>query len=420
MKIGRITFVLYLLTLCLSFTGCEIIGRNEQDKLAFPSVLAIDVMDNDMVKITTSSKEEDASMGGGGGAETVKVKRSEGRTVFEADRVLTSFSQRDIHWGQNEYIVLGENAARDDALKYLDFYIRNYETRLNVSVAVVKNEEGEDLIVELSKGKIAVSDQLSKIFSNDGALSLSRDITLLEFAQNLNSKYTSAILPVVEIVQDPGSEVGETSGKESGGEQNSSESNSEQVEENGGEQKILSLNGYAVFKNTKLIGFIENEKARGLNWITDNIRSTVIVVKDDKGEKVSLDVIKSKADVKTKINDDVPSVSIRLRMRSNIGEMYGRSDIFNTKGLSLLEAQQSEIIKKEIESVIAFAQENNTDIFGFGETIHRNNPIKWEKIKGSWNEIFPEMEIEVEVESRIARTYAISIPIRDWEVEEEE
>ena len=54
--------------------------------------------------------------------------------------------------------------------------------------------------------------------------------------------------------------------------------------------------------------------------------------------------------------------------------------------------------------------ERNTDIFGLGDAIYHQHPGKWKDIEDKWEELFPKMKINVNVESKINRTYDIKEP----------
>jgi spore germination protein KC len=75
--------------------------------------------------------------------------------------------------------------------------------------------------------------------------------------------------------------------------------------------------------------------------------------------------------------------------------------------LRILEQQQTEYVKEEIKRVIEQTRLNGTDIFGFGEAFYRSNPVKWEKIKDRWEEIYRNLNIEYDVRSIINRSYNV-------------
>lgn len=372
----------------MMFTSC--IQQTEIDKLIFVRAVALDKPDTESgVKITVESESSLPTTGKGETQKKALKLHAEGKTIFDADRNFSLYAERDIFWGHAKYILLGEKAAKEDVLKYLDFFIRNHENRLNTTVAVARNQSASNLL-ELT-GTGVTHKKIASLFDNAGKLSVSREILLSEFIERLNSKYSSAYLPCISLIK------------------NTEEIGSHESEDH------LSLDGFAIFKGKKLLDFITDKEARGLNWINGDVKSTIIVVKDKKENNISLEVIGQDVNIKTSIKDDIPSIKVKVSVESNIGELEGQVDVFDKQSLMQLEKQQNDIIKDELESVITFAKENNVDIFGFGDKIFHQHPVKWERIKDNWNEIFPELKIEVEVESKISRVYNIQQPIRYWE-----
>ena len=74
--------------------------------------------------------------------------------------------------------------------------------------------------------------------------------------------------------------------------------------------------------------------------------------------------------------------------------------------------EQADIVKEDVHSIIAFAQDHNVDILGFGKGMFKQHPVRWEKIKDDWDNIFPNLSVDIEVKSRILRTYDITQPNR--------
>ena len=130
--VKNIAYIIIIVIVSYAFSGCEdlIIGRNEISDMAFPGVVAVDKSESgDGVILTVAPKKVQTSGGGGGGGER-RMKNNggaahagEGNTVLRQQNDYRK-AHKDIHWGHNEYIIVGEEAAKDDILKYLDFYTK--------------------------------------------------------------------------------------------------------------------------------------------------------------------------------------------------------------------------------------------------------------------------------------------------------
>ncbi|MDD2628486.1 MAG: Ger(x)C family spore germination C-terminal domain-containing protein, partial [Clostridia bacterium] len=177
-------------------------------------------------------------------------------------------------------------------------------------------------------------------------------------------------------------------------------------------QYCLALNGFAIFKELKLIGYLEEVYARGLNWLKANIKTTGIVLDDVYGEEVTVEVLRSELETKIKFNDDNPEVTYNIKFITNLSEINGQKDVSTKEGNQIIVEKQNEKVKSEIEAVINYAKENSVDIFNLSDAIYKSNPDKWNKIKENWDDVLKNMKIDVNVNSKITRTYHIRQPIR--------
>lgn len=180
----------------------------------------------------------------------------------------------------------------------------------------------------------------------------------------------------------------------------------------------LNLHGYAVFDGKKLQGYLLDYWGRGLNWINSEVKSGIILVKDKTNTDVSLEIINANASTKIKYDGDMPEATINIEFTTNLGEILSQHDLFNEEELNKLKDDQNEVVKIEAEKVVEYAQQYGIDIIKISDAIQHQHPLKWDKIKDNWKEIFKRMKINVNVESNINRTYHIRQTIRSEKNEE--
>jgi spore germination protein KC len=100
-----------------------------------------------------------------------------------------------------------------------------------------------------------------------------------------------------------------------------------------------------------------------------------------------------------------PRVSIEVQAEGNIGEARVPIDLNSPDVLLKVEKEIEKEIKKEITMAIKQAKKNKSDIFGFGDALHRSNPEAWKKMKSKWNDVyFPEVKTDIVVNAFIRRT----------------
>ncbi|KPD00682.1 Spore germination protein A3 precursor [Geobacillus sp. BCO2] len=62
-------------------------------------------------------------------------------------------------------------------------------------------------------------------------------------------------------------------------------------------------------------------------------------------------------------------------------------------------------IENEVKQAIVSAQRVRTDVFGFGDAVHRAAPRLWKKIQNEWHDrYFPELDVTVTADIYIRRT----------------
>ncbi len=387
--------IMRLITVCLMIihiSGCEKIIREraEIEEHLFIRTVGLDKADHeDCVNMTIISKIVEAGATAEATRKQAYIVTEEGRTLFEANRKFNAVASKDVFWGHLQYIIIGEAAAKEGLSKYLDFIIRDHETRLTPNVLIVRGVTAREAIEKINTKEFIVSDRLKSLFENHDELSISEDMVLAEIIHLMDHDYTSVYIPCIQLVhRTPWEEI---------------------MEELGGKKEYdPMLAGYAVFKEGKLIGYLTEHLSRGLNWVNDKVEGGVIVVEDDRGNQISLEIIDAKVKKIPKIKEDNLSIIIEVEMSSNIVDYEGKEDIFKEEALKDLENKQEKVISEEIEKAIEYAKENGVDILGIGDAVFHKYPVEWNAYKDNWQEdAFKEVPIRVSVKSKINRSYVI-------------
>ncbi|MDD4835215.1 MAG: Ger(x)C family spore germination protein [Lutispora sp.] len=390
--------VYFLIILSVFFTGgCRAFdfGRAEINKILFINAIGIDKANDgsDDIVVTAVSKNIEATTGERDGSSESKTNAniftSRGMTTFEAARNLSAYSDKKVFYGHVEYILIGESAAKDNILEYLDFFFRIFAARLNTKVLIVKDGSSHDIIKNMADEDIFIGDLLKSLLDEKKELSISDEIQIIQIMNMFDNIYMSPYIPCIEMKSYENDNPNEKKSKDR-----------------------LQLAGFALFKEEKMFEYITDKMARGFNWIRGKVDSGVIVVKDPSGESISLKIIDARTKIIPKLSKGNLDVTIEVYFFTNVSDIKGTKDIFKKETLDYLEEQQENIIKKEIMEILSFAQKNNMDFFPISDEVYHKYPVFWEGIKDSWSEVFPKLKISVEAESVINRTYDIKEPIK--------
>ena len=389
--------IIFTIVLTISLSGCGkgiLPNRMEISDLMMISAAGVDKDPNDPNNICVtiiSKKNSDGqngkSAGGEGSAKSV-ILSNEAETFNKAIHDFQTSSDKQMFWGHVEYYLFGEEAAKDGIAKYLDFLARDHEIRGNARIYVIEGTTAKEFIEKSSTGEYFMPDRLKAIGENSRQVAGSQELELFQFMQWLNNKYSCAAVPSLNLKP-------KTKEKKEGEES----------------AMDIDLGGYSIFKDLKLVSTIDKQMTRGENFLLNRVITGVIQVKDPEGNMVGLEIIDTNTKIKPKFEKgELKQINIKVKLSSNIGEVHSTSSIFTKDIINFMTNEQSKVIKDEIEKVISRAKENNTDFINIANVIETKHPVKWVKYKDRWDQIFPELPIIVDVESKINRTYDIREP----------
>ena len=385
----------------LLLTGCRdgqfLPMREEIDELNLIRVIAVDKSEvHNQIKVTVTSQKAAGDSGGqsgegeaSSGNEQVIVLSSMEKTVQAAIRHFQTYTNKHVFWGHSNFYLIGEDAAKEDIVKYLDFFARDHNLRPNSEVYIIYGQAG-DILERSNLPGFFIADFLESLKENKKYLATSGSMEVLQLMVDLDENRIFGIaVPTLsldgELTKAKGTQHPLTKG--------------------------VRVEGYAVIKDFKLVGYINQSDSRGYNLIKNEGYKAAFDITDQEGEDVGMEIM----GVQTKIiprveNGQLVGVRIISRIEANIDEVHTKRDIFKEDSLKYLEHQQSEVIKKEMENIVKLAKKLNADFLGIGKAVHQKHPVLWERMKDQWNELFQELDIEIKVESHINRTYDIREP----------
>lgn len=369
----------------LFVTGCW--SRRELNDLAIAVGIGIDkIGDQYQVSAQVVLPSQIAGSKGGSPQSPVNLYKATGNTVYEALRKITTLSPRKIYISHLRILVLGEALAKEGISDVLDFMSRDTEIRNDYFIVVAKDTKAEDALKILtSLEKIPAVRLFSSLETSEKQWAPTSTVTLGTLITELVSKGKDPILTGVVI--NGNVDVGQT------------QKNVETVDS----PTELKYSGLAVFKEDKLIGWLNPEESKVYNYLTNKVKSTIFYIQCPEGKKVSLDVFKARSKIKGSMHNDKPEISIEQHIESDIGEVQCRNlDLTNPKTITELEQIANQKVVHLFETTIKkVQQEYKSDIFGFGEVIHRSDPQAWKKLKDNWDQTFVNLPVSVKTDIKI-------------------
>lgn len=372
---GILIKIIICILLIASLSGCW--NRRELDTLAIVMGIGLDKAEEPgKIKVTaqivkpSEMKSQKKDAGGGGSSEAFWNLENTGDTVFGTLRDMTNKSSRKLFFPHNQVLIFSRNIAEEGVRKYIDFFMRDPETRVNVWLLVSEGSAGEVLGVKSELERIPANN-IAKLIEGEAAATSQIDaVRLRDFVMGLMSKTTASVAPFIKVSQD-------------------------------GDKKTAMISGTAVFKGDKLVGEMDKIEGRGLLWALGKVKSGIIEVNGTAGDKISLEIIRASGKITPEIKDNRINMKITIIEEGNIGEQSGPENLTPPPEIASLEKKKSEAIRSEVMAAVKKAKELNADVFGFGDAVHEKYPEQWKELESKWNEIFPDIEVEVNVDARL-------------------
>ncbi|WP_026559117.1 Ger(x)C family spore germination protein [Bacillus sp. J37] len=381
--------LLIIICMLLLTSGCW--SKKDLNELAIVTAIGIDkTEDGYSVSIQVLNPSELAGNTSSGRTEVVRFIKS-GETVFEALRKLSTDTPRRIYLAHLREVVFGEELAKEGIGKALDFISRDHEMRTDFYITVAKGSTAADILnIQTAIEKVPANKLFNSLENSESVWAAAKTVKLDELINSIVSKGKEPVL--TGIYHYGNAEVG------------SSIENVHNVSPETG----LRIDYLAVFKQDKLIGWLNKDESKGFNYITDNIKNTVVTIEPEEG-KITIETLRSKTKVKGKMVKGKPVIDITITPEGNIADVESSIDLTKPETIDKLEKKYSENIKERVQISIQQVQEEfQSDIFGFGEVIHREDPKAWKELKDNWDEHFTNLDVNVDVKADIRRLGTIT------------
>ncbi len=392
-NISRITFIILINLVIL--TGCW--DRRELDNLALVQALGFELAPDSRhvlvsAMIAIPSQLAGGQSGGGANGPNVIVVTKEAPSIYEGFNLINTSLNREITLLQNQVIIFGEKLAKHGIQDWLDHLLRYREMRRTLLIFVSKDPISEIMTVnpKLEKSPAEYYTDLSRLSIKHG---MSPEIILNQLINTYESSVQEIILPII------GLKASTTAKSVSSDEK--SQDKPEKIE------KEISTMGTAIFKEDRMVGYIDNYETQTLLMITNQFREAMLTTKDplNKNGKISF---RLSAGGPTKIRYHSQGgknfFTVTVNQEADLISIQSKIDYTKPNYEDKLGKYIAAQIKQRIEKLIAKAQQDyQADIFGFGIKV-RNTMLttnEWQRY--NWRKYFPNAIIKVKVNVSIRR-----------------
>ncbi|NNG65653.1 Ger(x)C family spore germination protein [Caldanaerobacter subterraneus] len=379
MKRKTLLFIL-LIFLIFVLTGCW--DKIEIEDRAFVMAIGIDLSNSNKKYVVTFQFPNVAELakgsggGGSGGSEKPSFAVSEvADTIFSASRHISTRLDKALYLGHTQAIIFGKEVVENKTRfqEVLDSLDRSYELSRKVYLLVTPGK-AQDILLKKYDLEPNTGAYIRDIFKHYNLTSIFPSVDYNKITKSLHETNGNAIIPRI------------VAGKN--------------------EVKIA---GSAIIKDYKLAGWMEDDENMGYMFLTGLVKGgdvTVSVPADEEEVKVPFNVSNVIRRRGVKVENGKIIYRVKLDVEGDVTEYTFEKHGEMIKGdiVNLIERETSRKIKSmAYKAVNRFQKELKVDMLGIGDYIEKFYPSLWDEVGKDWDEIFPEIEIKVDVTSHVRR-----------------
>ncbi|GIO35936.1 spore germination protein KC [Paenibacillus antibioticophila] len=396
-KVSHISFLLLLVILLAVLPGCW--SKKELNELAIVMAMGIDYDDSDYevsIQVMKSS-ELGKSEGGSSDGAPVITYRTSGKTIPDALQRMLSVAPRVPYLSHIRVLIFGESLARSGVSDALDFLSRNQQLRTDFFMLVSKGGKASEILdVVTSFENIPANSLYSSILLSEKKWAVTGRVTLQQFITQMERRGSNPVLPGVQVVG------------------NKKEGESHENKKRVVPMTLLKHVGLAVFNRDRLVGWLGEPLSKSTNYALNEVHTTSGYIEGPEGGIVGFEVKRTKSDIKVKLGEDnVPEFTVKMTMETDLNAVQSTVDLQKSDMVEWINRKIEQKVDSYVTRDLRIIQEKyGTDVFGFGEALHRKYPKLWKKLRDHWDEQFKQCKITVKSKVAVRRIGSIVQPVK--------
>lgn len=381
----RLAALLITAAALMPVTGCS--GKmlfddlREIDQLEIIQTLGVD-SSGGLLTATAASSDTERGV----------ILKNRSATLSRAMSEMQSYTNKKyIFYGHTENLLIGQKAAEEGIDVFLDYMERSPDMRLSTKLYIVKDATAEQMISEAGRENGGIGSLLE---------SLEKDVQLL------SESYVFDCGDVAEMIAEDGCGIAAAIMLTPG--------------ENllfGGSESTVTAAGYAVFKDAKLVRFIDRYFAHGVNLLIGKMEGDIAEVDDGEGGFAAVRLTHSAVRFSASFASDgsIEKITADINVKGDLEQLQNPLDIYDPAVTDRLESSLGAMERYRAEHVMELMKELEADFCKIGVRLSMKYPVKFSRIAGDWPRQLAAAETEVRVKAEIMRTYEAGLsPIGAW------
>ena len=296
-------------------------------------------------------------------------------SIEDAIARLQNYSpENQLFYAHVQYLLLGEDAARSELQRVIQWVDRSPTLRMDTDMLVVKGT-AKDAVVGSSQQSTDITQRLASLDrqsrSNGWTMHTLREVAAA------TSQGDGALCMAV-----------------------SAQTTEDRVFSEDQQADAVIPEGYAVLDENGLVEFLDPETSMGAEFLTGDPTGFLITVSGD-----TLEILDGAAKIEGRFDETGKPVGIAVRCEIHTGVLEKAKD--STLSDKDLEAALSRTAGRWVRGALGRAQATGCDFLGLRAAVLGKPAAAaawWDK----WGEIFPALPVTVEVEGHIDRSYDLA------------
>lgn len=346
------------LAACLLLTGCSgLPTAREMGDMALLRAMGVDAAP---IGVAVTGSTGPRARGVQSEEEPALTLSADRDSLSGACLAMQGQSDSYVFFGYVDQLLVGEELAEQNVQPVLDYFARDQELGLGAQFWLVRGDTARNAV--FSGGDEGIDRRLETLQTDSemGITHLTR--TTRELYTDLLEQNAS-FAPALSLADGP-----------------------------------LTENGYGIFRNFTLTGFLNGEAARGLELLRGG-PSTHILEAELPDNKVSVKVTSVCTQSDLQFQEDYPtSLELTCKIEAQLSEYQ---QPLNFQELEILRSEVEIQERVRLEAALDQLQAWGADCTGLGAKAAMTHPAQWQKIQSTWPDYFSQLPVKIKVQIKL-------------------
>lgn len=278
-------------------------------------------------------------------------------------------TREELYFPHTAYLLLGERAA-GDAARFLDYVERSVQTRMDTPLIVVRHGTAAEAVTKAGGEESEVTEVLTSLRRDSERSGTTRMFTLGETALSL-AESGAALCCAVKPITDPNTGT-----------------------------PTLKHDGFAVLREGRLVGWVEQSCARGVTLLLGQAVGTVTLPGG-----VTVELTDGGAELVPEWDGEggLASLTVKLAVSAQVTELKEAVKLSDNAQLERVGQELAAAAERWVRGVLSVSRAARADFMGLGRRLSVREPLKWEGCAEEWPALLEQLPIRVSAEAEIVR-----------------